>query len=158
MSSIPTVSPSTDNHYQTSIVGERNPTREEIICVLNYLKKTCNSVSAARGWWHHAQDDGGMHLLSDPKYAPYVIATKIALEGSEVFEAFEGYRRGLMDDKLPHYDMLTVEQADTMIRMFDLCGELDLPVAEALLDKMEFNVIREDHYIVVRRASGGKRF
>jgi len=139
-------------------VNEQDPTREEILHVLNYLKKKCNAASTARGWWHHAQEDGGMHLLSDIRYAPYVIATKIALEGSEVIEAFEGYRRGLMDDKLPGYNMLTTEQADVMIRMFDLCGELNLPVAEALLDKMDFNITRKDHYMSIRHAAGGKKF
>lgn len=134
------------------------PSREEILRVLNYLRAACNQASQARGWWHHPVEDGGGHLLDDSRYAPYVVATKIALEASEVFEGFEGYRTGKMDDKLPQYDMLTTEQADTMIRMFDLCGELDLPVAEAILDKMDFNAVRKDHDVAVRRAAGGKKF
>lgn len=134
------------------------PTKEEILRVLNYLKQECNRASNARGWWHHAQEDGGAHLLSDPKTAPYVVATKIALQASEVFEGFEGYRRGLMDDKLPQFPMLTVEQADTFIRLFDLAGELNLDVAEAIISKMDFTVTRRDHDMQVRRQAGGKLF
>lgn len=136
------------------------PTREEICRVLNYLKHTCNRASTARGWWHHFDNSDGqpIHLLEDERYAPFVVATKISLQASEVFEAFEGFRKGLTDDKLPQYDMLTTEQADVLIRIFDLCGELNLPLADALLDKMDFNVIREDHDIAVRSAIGGKKF
>lgn len=64
------------------------PTREEIVRVLTYLKFICNQASRQRGWWHHSAEQGGEHILSDDKYAPYVVATKIALQGSEVFEAF----------------------------------------------------------------------
>lgn len=41
---------------------------------------------------------------------------------SEVAEAMEGERKGLMDDKLPHRKMAEVEMADVVIRLLDLAG------------------------------------
>jgi hypothetical protein len=41
---------------------------------------------------------------------------------SEVAEAMEGERKGLMDDKLPHRQMAEVELADTIIRIGDYLG------------------------------------
>ena len=46
----------------------------------------------------------------------------IALCISELSEALEGYRKDLMDDKLPHRKMAEVKLADALIRMFDLAG------------------------------------
>src|SRR3990167_1821278 len=41
---------------------------------------------------------------------------------SEIAEAMEGHRRGLMDDKIPCRSMLEVEIADAFIRMLDAAG------------------------------------
>ena len=41
---------------------------------------------------------------------------------SEVSEAMEGERKGLMDDKLPHRPMAEVELADVVIRALDYAG------------------------------------
>jgi len=41
---------------------------------------------------------------------------------SEIAEAMEGHRKGLMDDKLPEYPMFHVELADAMIRLLDASG------------------------------------
>lgn len=41
---------------------------------------------------------------------------------TELAEAMEGIRKGLMDDKLPHRRMEEVELADAVIRMFDAAG------------------------------------
>lgn len=138
--------------------NEQPPTPEEIRRVITYLRDSCNAASTRRGWWHHPPERGGAHLLTNPDYAAYVVATKIALQASEVFEAFEGFRRGEMDDKLPEFPAIVVEQADAMIRMFDLCGELEYDLAGALLKKIEFNVDRKDHDIQIRQQAGGKKF
>jgi len=43
---------------------------------------------------------------------------------SELAEAMEGHRKGLMDDKLPHRKMAEVELVDFLIRAFDMAGGL----------------------------------
>ena len=77
---------------------------------------------------------------------------------SEVAEAMEGYRKGLMDDKLPHRTMLEVELADACIRIFDLAGYKGLDLGGAIDEKRAFNATRADHKLEVRKLAGGKKF
>jgi len=51
------------------------------------------------------------------------IGEMLMLMTSELAEAMEGHRKGLMDDKLPHRRMLEVELADALIRGLDLAGQ-----------------------------------
>lgn len=78
---------------------------------------------------------------------------------SELAEGMEGHRKGLKDDKLPEYDMLEVEIADCMIRLFDLAYGLGYKnIGITLMNKLEFNMTREDHKIEARLAEGGKKY
>jgi NTP pyrophosphatase (non-canonical NTP hydrolase) len=87
------------------------------------------------------------------------VPTKLCLIHSEISEGLEGYRKGLMDDKLPHREMLEVELADAMIRIGDLAGYLGYDLGGAIEEKMAFNLQREDHKIEVRmRTENGKKF
>jgi NTP pyrophosphatase (non-canonical NTP hydrolase) len=123
---------------------------------INELAHFCNSASKDSGWWHDPAT--GVHLLSSPTFAPYVVATKILLSVSELIEAMEGDRKGLMDDKLPHRSMLEVELADAVIRILDLGAELNLDVGGAIEEKMGFNKTRPDHQVSNRRKVGGKKY
>lgn len=117
----------------------------------NELATKCHQASYSAGWWH--EPDGTS--LKDNKYA---VAVKLLLSVSELVEAMEGDRKGLMDDKLPHRSMLEVELADAIIRIADLAGAYELDVGGAIEEKMSFNVTREDHQVVHRRATGGKKY
>lgn len=79
---------------------------------------------------------------------------------SELSEAMEGHRKGLMDDKLPHRKMFEVELADALIRIFDIAGapELCLDVGGAFVEKMLYNAKRKDHTNEARLAEGGKKY
>jgi hypothetical protein len=70
----------------------------------------------------------------------------------------EGFRKGLMDDKLTHRPMLEVELADAVIRIFDLAGGIGLDVAGAIAEKLLVNATREDHKLENRVKAGGKAF
>lgn len=83
---------------------------------------------------------------------------QIALIHSELSEALEGVRKGLMDDKLPHRTMEEVEMADTVIRIFDYCAGHGLDLDGAYREKMAYNAVRADHKIENRLADGGKKF
>lgn len=72
--------------------------------------------------------------------------------------AMEGHRKQKMDDKLPHRDMLTVELADLLIRVFHLCGFLQLDIGGAFVEKMQYNLNRADHTLAARTAEGGKKY
>lgn len=77
---------------------------------------------------------------------------------SEIAEAMEADRKGLNDDKLTHRDGLTVELADAVIRIFDMCGGLSLDLGGALVEKLEYNANRIDHTDAHRLAEGGKKY
>lgn len=120
------------------------------------LTKLAHTNSRNGGWWH--SEITGEELLSNPVYAPFVIATKLMLGVSEVAEGLEGFRTDKMDDKLPHRSMLEVELADVILRVLDLAGRLELDVAGAVIEKANFNTTRPDHDVVNRRKPGGKKF
>lgn len=77
---------------------------------------------------------------------------------SEISEAMEGMRKGLMDDKLPHRRMEEVELADALIRIFDLAGEEGYDLEGAYREKLAYNATRADHTHEARRAANGKKF
>ena len=82
----------------------------------------------------------------------------LMLTTSELAEALEGHRKDLMDDKLPHRKMFEVEIADTLIRLLDIAAGMNLDLAGAFEEKMEFNAKREDHKIESRKLANGKKY
>lgn len=62
---------------------------------------------------------------------------------TELAEATEGVRKDLADDHLPNRTMRVAEFADTVIRILDVCGAENLPLAEVILEKMNYNNGRE---------------
>lgn len=120
---------------------------------INHLVDLCHGRSIDAGWWK-GQD------INDPT----VVAMKLALIHSEISEALEGHRKGLMDDHLPHLPMAIVELADAVIRICDLAGALSkricvdgVDLGQAITQKLEYNLHRADHKPEARAAAGGKR-
>lgn len=105
--------------------------------------------AANQKWWHDLNT--GQRLERNK-------AEQICLIHSELSEAMEGVRKGLMDDKLPHRSMEEVEMADALIRILDYCAGHGLDIEGAYQEKMAFNATRADHKPENRRLSGGKKF
>lgn len=82
----------------------------------------------------------------------------LALIHSEISEALEGHRKSLMDDHLPHRKMFEVELADAMIRIFDAAYGLNCDLGGAFIEKLQYNLTREDHKIEARRQANGKKY
>lgn len=118
--------------------------------VINELVIYFHNKSKAAGWW----EEGGRDLTADK----YVHGTKLMLVVSEVSEAMEGLRKGLMDDKLPHRKMAEVELADALIRIFDLAGVLGYDLGGAVVEKDAYNSVRPDHQPGNRMLAGGKAY
>lgn len=82
----------------------------------------------------------------------------VALMHSELSEALEADRKGLMDDKLPHRPGQEVELADCVIRIMDTCAARGYDLVGAILEKDAYNRNRADHKLENRAVAGGKRY
>lgn len=114
---------------------------------LNDYRDDCHK--AAYDWWHH--DFTGRRINRNKGELLMLIVSEIA-------EAMEAERKGLMDDKLPHRKGAEVELADALIRIFDYAGGFGYDLEGAYREKMAYNATREDHKYEARRAPGGKKF
>lgn len=101
-----------------------------------------HATASEAGWWNKPRENGTMLMLMV----------------SEIAEAMEGDRKGLVDDKLPHRSMLEVELADAVIRILDFCAHHDLDLPGAILEKNRYNQQRPDHKLENRAAAGGKKY
>lgn len=120
----------------------------------NLLVNVCHGASKAAGWWSDIRTGPPI----DPHADKNLVPAKLCLVHSEVSEAMEGHRKGLMDDKLPHRSMIEVELADAVIRIADLAGALGLDLGGAISEKLDYNANRADHKIENRKAAGGKSY
>lgn len=116
---------------------------------LREIVTECHNRSVDAGWYHDP-------VTSQPLKRN--IPEMLCLIHSEISEALEGYRKNLMDDKLPHRKSIEVELADALIRIADLAGYLNLDLGAAYVEKLIYNESRADHKPENRALDGGKKF
>ena len=123
------------------------PTQMEDAVAINAL---CQQVhSANQKWWHD---------LHTGKPLKRNVGEMLMLVVSELAEAMEGHRKGLMDTHLPNRPMLEVELADCAIRIFDIAAGLKLDLGGAFVEKCAYNATRADHQRAARLLPGGKAY
>jgi len=72
----------------------------------------------------HEHNEKWWHDIHTGKKLDRNVGEMLCLIHSEISEAMEAHRKGLMDDKLPHRLGIEVELADACIRIFDLAAVL----------------------------------
>lgn len=77
---------------------------------------------------------------------------------SELAEAMEGDRKGILDNHLTHRKMFDVEIADCLIRLHDIVGRIAPDVPVCFVEKMRYNAQRADHKLENRLKDGGKKY
>jgi NTP pyrophosphatase (non-canonical NTP hydrolase) len=100
--------------------------------------------------WYHCPHTGEPIIRNDGELFMLMV--------TELAEGFEGIRRNMMDDHLPHRKMVDVEIADLLVRVFTYCGNKGIDLEGAFQEKIEYNRTREDHTNKARTAPGGKQF
>lgn len=116
---------------------------------INDLRDKCYKASFDAGW-HTNIETGELKDRNKGEMLMLIV--------SEVAEAMEGERKGLMDDHLPNRPMAEVELADAVIRIMDYAGRFEYDIGGAIIDKIKYNAQRADHKIENRTQDGGKKW
>ncbi len=126
-------------------------TDEEVVAYngLNFAQHLAHQTASDAGWYRDS---------ATGKPVERNFGEVVALMHSELSEALEADRKGLMDDKLPHRDGREVDFADCILRILDTAAALGLDVPGALIEKNRFNRHRPDHKLENRAATGGKKY
>lgn len=113
------------------------------------LQRICHDLAVDCGWYHNPYT-GEPIQRNDGEQMMLIV--------SEVAEAMEAHRKGLMDDKLLHRSGVEVEMADAVIRIADFCGKHGFDLGGAIAEKLTFNASRADHKPENRVKAGGKAY
>ena len=113
---------------------------------MNELAKEINNIAHDKGWWKNPRETGTILMLMvselseaceadrHNKYANRELYESVDDTGRNLHEAFsfESCIKDSFEDEL----------ADTVIRILDLCGEMDIDIDWFIKEKIKFNKTR----------------
>lgn len=123
---------------------------------MRLAQKTCFQANVKSGWWTDLKTGESLQN-TDGTGIKRNTGELMTLIHSEISEAYEGYRKNLMDDHLTHRKMEEVELADTIYRIFDLAESKGYDLGTTLIEKAVYNLNRADHKPENRRLANGKK-
>lgn len=102
---------------------------------LEILKNLCKNNANKHGWLINWGEIKSVCNQSDVKIKNMSVGDALCLCHSELSEALEAFR----DNDKEHF---SEEIADEFIRLFHLCGDLNIDIEAAINKKMEKNKLR----------------
>lgn len=101
---------------------------EVFVVEFNKIAKVVNNIAKEKGWWNGDRNDGEL----------------IALMHSELSECLEFLRNNnSQSNHILSFTGVEEELADVIIRIMDFAAQRKYNVAEALIEKINFNKNRE---------------
>lgn len=106
---------------------------------------TIHQWAKGKGFWFNFSKinffeiNSGLDHFVYEEFVSMEKARKIALMHSELSECLEAIRKPKQDEHCPEFTNETIELADAIIRIFDYAGRYNLPLAQAILAKHNFN-------------------
>lgn len=133
---------------------------EQIAATLTFLSKEIYEANKAKGFWPELHTRGDLTCLQEIQvYNSDTKETYLGLgllpvrnigealmlcvtELSEALEIFRKHELSAESNVLPGHCHFTEELADTIIRLLDIAGGLELSIGETLMKKLEYNKTR----------------
>lgn len=103
---------------------------QDLVKPLQALQYMCHQNAVLHGFYDHG---------------PFNFGEKIALIHSELSECLESHRQDektgkhRVDEHCPQHSNVVVELADAVIRIFDLAAAMNVDLANAIIDKHNYN-------------------
>lgn len=123
--------------------------QEQLAHWLNYFAELCSAAAKDRGF--HDDEKEVLEILKKSIYLEdtsyewaksAILQAELARQASEIGEAVEAVRRSGPDHHCPQHSNFLIEEADVLIRVADTCGKRQLPLGNAVVDKLLYNLTR----------------
>jgi NTP pyrophosphatase (non-canonical NTP hydrolase) len=112
--------------------------KDAVIWGFTALAQSVSNTAHSHGWWESNRNFGEMIALMHSELSEALEAWR---DGDDITEV--SYEAGGDDHHGPHKPVgVASEFADVIIRILDTCQTLNIPIAQALIEKAEYNISR----------------